>query len=95
MNTKEHKLATAIANATEDHYFNSASVARYLADQPYYTIDRVMELVLWIIEKSARQHDNEWENGKTSEGLFLAKELDNVANKLIKKYNWQHLSLPK
>jgi len=94
MNTKESKVAMTIANAIEDHYFNPASVARYLADQPHYTIDRVMELVVWIIEKEARKQELDWEHGTSSEGLFLAKELDNVVNKLTKKYDWQNLKLP-
>lgn len=95
MNTKEQKVAEAIANATEDHYFNPAAVARYLADQPHYTIDRVMELVVWIIEKEARKQELDWNSGTTSEGLFLAKELDNLVNKLTKKYDWKNLDLPK
>jgi hypothetical protein len=94
MNTKESKVAVAIANAIEDHYFNPASVARYLADQPHYTIDRVMELVVWIIEKEARKHEADWNNGTTSEGLFLAKQLDIVVDKLTKKYDWKNLKLP-
>jgi hypothetical protein len=94
MNTKEGKVAEAIANAIEDHYFNPASVARYLSDQPHYTIDRVMELVVWIIEKEARKHEADWKHGTTSEGLFLAKELDLFVNKLTKKYDWKNLKLP-
>ena len=89
---KETKVGELIANSVEDHYFNPAAVGRYLAAQPYYTADRVMELVLWVIEKNARRHDSE--NNQTSEGLWLAAELDKVIDKYKKKYKFENIKLP-
>ena len=92
MASKEIKVGELIANSVEDHYFNPATVGRYLAEQPYYTTDRVMELVLWVIEKQARRHDSE--NNQTSEGLWLAAELDKVVDKYKKKYKFENIHLP-
>lgn len=94
MKSKEQNVADVIANATEDHWFNPATVARYLSDQPHYTIDRVMELVAWVIEKEARRHEEDIKHGKTSEGLFLAKELDKRLEELSKQYKWNNVQLP-
>jgi hypothetical protein len=94
MKNKEQNVADTIANATEDHWFNPATVARILSDQPHYTIDRVMELVAWVIEKEARRHEEDWKHGNTSEGLFLAKELDKKIEELSKKYKWENIKLP-
>jgi hypothetical protein len=94
MKSKEQNVADVIANATEDHWFNPATVARYLSDQPHYTIDRVMELIAWVIEKEARRHEEDWKHGKSSEGLFLAKELDKKIEELAKQYKWENLKLP-
>ncbi len=52
MKTKEHQIGELLANSVEDHFFNPAALGRYLADQPIYTVDRVMEVVAWIIEKN-------------------------------------------
>jgi hypothetical protein len=93
--TKEQKLADAIANAVEDHWFNPATVGRILANQPYYTIDRLMEIVAWVIEKQAGRHDDELQKGRDiSEGLFLAKELDKVIDKYKTKYQFNNIKLP-
>jgi hypothetical protein len=92
MASKEIKVAELIANSVEDHYFNPATVGRYLAEQPYYTSDRVMELVLWVIEKQARRHDSEI--NQSSEGLWLAAELDKVINKYKQKYVFDNIKIP-
>lgn len=93
--TKEEKLAMEIANMVEDHWFNPAAVARYLANQPHYTLDRVMELVAWVIEKHGQKYDdNVSKNADISEGLWLAKELDNVINKYKTKYQFNNIKLP-
>lgn len=94
MNTKEGKLAEQIANVTEDHYFNPAAVGRILAEQPFYTTDRIMELVLWIIEKQARRHDIENAGGQSSESLWLASELDKYVDKMKKKYVFDNIRIP-
>jgi len=84
MKNKEQNVADTIANATEDHWFNPATVARILSDQP----------VAWVIEKEARRHEEDWKHGNTSEGLFLAKELDKKIEELSKKYKWENIKLP-
>jgi len=95
MKTTEMKLAEAIADETDDHYFNSSIVAHSLADQPYHTIDRIMEMIVKTIRYQAQRHNNDWENGRTSEGLFLANELNNYIQEITKKYQFNNLSLPK
>lgn len=95
MNTREQKLADNISNLVEDHWFNPAAVARHLSNQPIYTIDRVMELVAWIIEKNARQlEDRQNKDMDISEGIWLANELDKVINKYKVKYKFDNIKLP-
>ena len=101
MKTKEIKVAEQLVNLTEDHWFNAAILARYLTDQPFYTIDRIMELVAQIIRWQSNRHKDEldiengiYNSGMTSEGLFLANELNETLNKLIKTYKWENIKLP-
>jgi hypothetical protein len=60
-----------------------------------------MELVAQIIRWESNRHKDElttdtgiYNSGQTSEGLFLANELNKTLNKLIKKYKWENLKLP-
>jgi hypothetical protein len=98
--TPEQKVAEQLTNLTEDHWFNAASLARYLTDQPYYTTDRIMELVAQLIRWGGKRHEDEltpsgvYESNTSSEGLFLAHELNKTLNKLIKTYEWENLKLP-
>jgi hypothetical protein len=99
--TKEIKVAEDLVNLTEDHWFNAAILARYLTDQPFYTVDRIMELVAQIIRWQSNRHKDElntedgiYNSGLTSEGLFLANELNETLNRLIKSYKWENLKLP-
>jgi hypothetical protein len=99
--TREIKVAEDLVNLTEDHWFNPAILARYLTDQPFYTVDRIMELVAQIIRWQANRHNDElttesgiYNSGQTSEGLFLANELNETLNKLIKTYQWENIKLP-
>ena len=99
--TREIKVAEDLVNLTEDHWFNPAILARYLTDQPFYTVDRIMELVAQIIRWQANRHNDElntedgiYNSGQTSEGLFLANELNQTLNKLIKTYQWENIKLP-
>ena len=77
--TPEQKVAEQLTNLTEDHWFNPAIFGRYLAEQPMYTIDRIMEMVASIISEQSKIHGV---HGFTSEGLMLAVEL----NECIKAY---------
>jgi hypothetical protein len=92
MKTPEQKVAEQLVNLTEDHWFNAASLARYITDQPYYTTDRIMELVAQIIKWGGRRHEDEltpsgiYNSNTSSEGLFLANELSKTLDKLNKTY---------
>jgi hypothetical protein len=100
MKTPEQKVAEQLVNLTEDHWFNAASLARYITDQPYYTTDRIMELVAQIIKWGGRRHEDEltpsgiYESNTSSEGLFLANELSKTLDELTKTYKWENLKLP-
>ena len=100
MKTPEQKVAEQLTNLTEDHWFNAASLARYLTDQPYYTTDRIMELVAQIIKWGGRRHEDEltpsgvYQSNSSSEGLFLANELSKTLDELTKTYQWDNLKLP-
>jgi hypothetical protein len=100
MKTPEQKVAEQLTNLTEDHWFNAASLARYLTDQPYYTTDRIMELVAQIIKWGGRRHEDEltpsgiYESNTSSEGLFLANELSKTLDRLTKNYKWENIKLP-
>lgn len=96
MKSAEAKIAEAISNSVDDHYFNPAVVGRLLVNNPSYTVDRIVELVTHVIRNLSRQHSQNCKAGKEfSEGSFLASELNVELNKLIKKYKWQNMKLPK
>jgi hypothetical protein len=95
MKNKEQQIGELLANSVEDHFFNPAALGRYLAEQPTYTIDRVVEVVAWIIEKQARRYEREIQNGgQVSEGLAIAYKLDEVMDKIKDKNTFQHVKLP-
>ena len=101
MKTREIKVAEQLVNLTEDHWFNPAILARYLTDQPFYTVDRIMELIAQTIRWQANRYNDEldtedgiYNSGMTSEGLFLANELNKTLNELIKTYKWENIKLP-
>lgn len=90
----ELKVAEQLANLTESHWFNPAVMARYLSNQPLYTIDRIMEMVIQIIKYQDNQYAVENQNGRTSEGLFLAHQLNKDLQVLAKKYEWKNIAIP-
>ncbi len=92
--TPADKVADQLVDLTENHFFNPALFGRKLADQPLYTTDRIMEMVAQIISYQAKRYKTEATNGRTSEGLFLAKELDRMLKHLTDTYKWQNLKLP-
>jgi hypothetical protein len=60
-----------------------------------------MELVAQIIRWEANRYNDElttesgiYNSGLTSEGLFLANELNQTLTKLIKTYKWENIKLP-
>ncbi len=95
MKTKEQQIAELLCNYSEDHFFNPASLGGFLADQPTYTLDRIMEVVAWVIEKQARRYEREIENGgMVSEGLAIAYKLDQVIDKIKDKNTFNNVKLP-
>ena len=94
MASKETKLGELIANSVEDHWFNPATLGHYLSQQPNWTIDRVMEVVLWIIEKNARIYEGKAEAGEVSEGLILAYKLDQLVDRIKATNQFNHIRLP-
>jgi hypothetical protein len=91
----EIKVAEQLTNLMDDHWFNPTIFGRYLAEQPLYTIDRVMEMVVSIISEQAKTYVLHLTKGETTEGLLLANEL----NECIKAYQEvnviSNLKLPK
>ena len=83
MKTPEEKVAEQIVNLTESHWFNPTVFGRYMAEQPLYTIDRIMEMIVSIINEQSKVHyANVARDNTSSEGLLLANEL----NECIKAY---------
>lgn len=92
---KEQKVAEQIVELTENQWFNSAVFGRILADQPLYTVDRIMEMVVQIVNAMARKYEIEKTNDQTSHGLILANEMK-YAVRTIKEYqDTSNLTLPK
>ena len=80
--TQESKVAESLVNLMDDHWFNPTMFGRYLAEQPIYTIDRIMEMVASIISEQAKMYNLYSNQGTYTEGLMLANEL----NECIKAY---------
>jgi DNA-binding LacI/PurR family transcriptional regulator len=78
----ETKAAEKVLEAMDSHWFNPTIMARELVNGcGYYTQSKVMELVVEIIKQTASQLDNAWEEGVTTEALFMADRLnDYIAN---------------
>jgi hypothetical protein len=92
--SKEQKVAEALAELAENHYFNPAVFGRLLADQPIYSIDRIMEMVVQIIHYQSQRYETELKNERTSEGLILANELKQVINLLKAQDELKTIKLP-
>ena len=91
----EIKVAEQLTNLMDDHWFNPTIFGRYLAEQPLYTIDRVMEMIASVISEQAKTYVLHKSRGESTEGLLLANEL----NECIKAYQEHtvisNLKLPK
>ena len=95
MKTKEQQIGELLANSVEDHFFNPAALGRYLAEQPIYTIDRIVEVVAWIVEKQAERYRREVaNNGTVCEGLIIANHLDKVIDKIKVTNDLKSVQLP-
>lgn len=92
--SKEIKVGELLANSVEDYWFNPATLGHYLSQQPNWTIDRVMEVVCWIIEKNARIYEHKAGIQEVSEGLALAYKLDQLIDRVKQASDFQHIKLP-
>ena len=81
----EIKVAESLVNLMDDHWFNPTLFGRYMAEQPLYTVDRIMEMVVSVISEVSKVHGR---MDSTSEGLLLANEL----NECVKAYQ-EHTKL--
>lgn len=95
MKSKESKIAEQLINATEDHFFNPAVFGRYLSDQPYYTVDKVMEMVVQVINSLSNRYESEAIEGTSSHGLILANELKHAIKSIKETSDLSNLTLPK
>ncbi len=95
MKTKEQQIADLLCSSVEDHFFNPAALGRYLADQPIYTLDRIVEVVAWVIEKQAERYRREVrDNGQVCEGLIISEALDKVIDKIKITNDLKSVQLP-
>ena len=92
--SKEIKIGELLANSVEDHWFNPATLGHYLSQQPNWTIDRVMEVVCWIIEKNATIYKDKVGRQEISEGLILAYKLDQLVDRIKEANKFNHIRLP-
>jgi hypothetical protein len=93
--TPEIKLAEQLVNLTDDHWFNPTIFGRYLADQPVYTIDRIMEMLASIISEIDKVYELLKVSGTSSEGLLLANELNECIKAYMEVNVISNLKLPK
>ncbi len=91
--TPETKVAEQLTNLMESHWFNSAIFGRYMADQPFYTIDRTMEMVTQLITYIARRAEHD--TSITSDGIRLAVELEAALQAIKEIDSFDNLRLPK
>jgi len=92
--TNEIKVAESLVNLMDDHWFNPTIFGRYMAEQPIYTIDRIMEMVVSIISEQAKIYDVNLNRGTSSEGLMLANELNECIKAYQESNQLNNLKLP-
>ena len=93
--TQEIKVAELLVNLTDDHWFNPTIFGRYLADQPAYTIDRIMEMLASVISEIDKVYELLKVSGTSSEGLLLANELNECIKAYMEVNVISNLKLPK
>ena len=92
--TQEIKVAESLVNLMDDHWFNATIFGHYLAQQPLYTIDRIMEMVVSIISEQSKMLNVYSNQGSTSEGLLLANELNECIKAYQESNQLNNLKLP-
>ena len=93
--TIEIKVAEQLVNLTDDHWFNPTIFGRYLADQPVYTIDRIIEMLVSVISEIDKVYELLKVSGTSSEGLLLANELNECVKAYMEVNVISNLKLPK
>lgn len=94
MKTPEIKVAESLVNLMDDHWFNATIFGHYLAQQPLYTIDRIMEMIVSVISEQAKMLHVYSIQGSSSEGLMLANELNECIKAYQEDNNLINLKLP-
>lgn len=94
MKTQEEKVLEQLVNLTESHWFNPALFGRYMANQPIYTLDRIVEMMAHIVKNMELRKRDEEANGITSEGLILANELNAAIKAIKEETNFNNIKLP-
>jgi len=92
--SQEIKVAESLVNLMDDHWFNPTIFGRYLAEQPIYTIDRVMEMIVSVIAEQAKMYDVYSNQGTYTEGLMLANELNECIKAYQESNQLNNLKLP-
>lgn len=90
----ETKVAESLVNLMDDHWFNPTMFGRYLAEQPLYTIDRVMEMIVSVISEQAKMYEMYSNRGESTEGLLLANELNECIKAYQENVQLNNLKLP-
>ena len=90
----EIKVAESLVNLMDDHWFNPTLFGRYMAEQPLYTVDRIMEMVVSIISEQAKIYDVYLNRNETTEGLSLANELNECIKAYQESNQLNNLKLP-
>lgn len=90
----EIKVAESLVNLMDDHWFNPTIFGRYLAEQPLYTIDRVMEMIVSVISEQSKMYEIHKNRGESSEGLMLANELNECVKAYQEDNKVNNLKLP-
>jgi hypothetical protein len=81
--TPEYKLAKQVAEALDNHWFNSALFADIITtDYTVYTQNKLIELVKWVLRFEQRRFEYEWETGVSSNELMQADALADVLNNM-------------
>lgn len=92
--SQEIKVAESLVNLMDDHWFNPTVFGRYMAEQPLYTIDRIMEMVVSVISEQAKVYNVHLNRGESTEGLILANELNECIKAYQEDNNLVNLKLP-
>ena len=92
--TPEIKVAESLVNLMDDHWFNSTIFGHYLAQQPLYTIDRIMEMIVSVISEQSKMLHVYSNQGTSSEGLLLANELNECIKAYQENNQLNNLKLP-